>query len=152
MDRQYTVSDLASARLDADRFSGRHPDLDSFHSTRYRAMAASFGVNVDERIEWDDDKSVLARLAEHTVDAYHELSSPFSGYLAAPLIISDIYAKYAPAINDGLRETKAAIQTLLGGVLRQLHEIPEGRTVNDDDLSRNGFNPSTPWPDEFDYF
>lgn len=150
MDREYTVNDLIEAKLLAVQFSGKHPDLDEFHSSRYRALAGSFGVDVSYG-STDVDRSGLSDLVAHAVDAYQNLRSPFSGYLFAPPDINDLYQQFGPEINDGLKRAKRAIEALLVAAFGRLHEVPLDKTVIDDDLRRYGFDPSTPWPDEFDY-
>ncbi|MBK8468225.1 MAG: hypothetical protein IPL45_00040 [Actinomycetales bacterium] len=80
------------------------------------------------------------------------LHSPFSNYLEAPTSIANLYSRFGAGINDGLQQTEAAIEGLLAAVLGELHGLPANRTVSDDDLRRNGFDPSTPWPDESDYW
>jgi hypothetical protein len=148
MERQYDIHDLVTAQVNATRFAGKHPDLADFHSARYRALSLAFGF--EDTAESGD--RALETLAEAGIQASLGLHSPFSGFLEAPTSVIEFYHRYGPAIDDGIQQTAAAIRKLLEAVVSKLHGIPADRTVNDDDLRRNGFDPSTPWPEEFDYW
>lgn len=151
MARQYTIKDLVDAQVDAARFASKHPDLAGFHSSRYRAMARAFGAGDPAGAERIDDTG-LRSLERSAIDVLVGLDSPFYGFLEAPRSVRAMHSRFAGPIDAGIRQTNNAVLKLLQAVVIEDHDIPADRTVTDDDLRRYDFDPSTPWPDEFDYF
>ncbi len=151
MERRYDIHDLAAAQVSAARFAKNHPDLAKFHKSRFGALALAFGIHDSAKLS-EFGKDALESLAASSVRTLVELHSPFSSFLEAPKSIADLYGRFGAAINAGIRQTETAIEELLAGVLAELHDIPADRTVGDEELRRHGFDPSSPWPDELDYW
>jgi hypothetical protein len=151
MERRYDIHDLATAHVNAVRFAKKHPDLADFHESRFRALALAFDIP-DSAEQSDPGKDALESLAASSIRTLVGLHSPFSNFLEAPKNVIDLHARFGAAINAGIRQTDTAIQEILAEVLNELHNIPAGRTVGDEELRRHGFDPSSPWPDELDYW
>jgi hypothetical protein len=151
MERRYDIQDLAAAQVNAARFGKKHPDLAKFHTARFRALALAFGIHDSAELS-EFGKDALESLAASSIRMLIGLHSPFSNFLEAPKNVTDLHAQFGAAINSGIRQTETAIEGLLAGVLAELHGIPAGRTVGDEELRRHGFDPSSPWPDELDYW
>jgi hypothetical protein len=152
MQHRYGIDDLVAARVGAARFADKHPDLSEFYVTRYQAMSRAFGIEDGPVDTLDVDRVALADLVDASVRALVELHSPFAIFLEAPQSIHALHARFSPAIDAGIEQTKTAIVEVLTAAVAELHGFDEDRTVGVDDLRRYGFEPSTPWPDEFDYF
>jgi hypothetical protein len=72
--------------------------------------------------------------------------------MEAPEQIIAQRSRFGDAIDESLRRTAESLIDLLCGVLAELHGIPDDRTIGDGDLVASGFDPSSQWPDELDYW
>lgn len=151
MEKRLDVRDLVKAHVDAVRFAGKHPDLASFYGRRFRAFAAAFGI--DDRVELERfGRNHLEGLAASTMAELIGLHSPFANYLEAPKVVIELHERYGRAISDALGETEKALEDLLVGIFVEMHGLAEHRTVTVNDLRSGDFDPSEPWPDEYDYW
>jgi hypothetical protein len=151
MEHRYDIHDLVTAQVNAVRFAKKHRDLAKFHESRFRALALAFGIHDTAELP-EFGKDALESLAAASIRTLVGLGSPFSNFLEAPESIADLYGRFGPAINAGVRQTKTAIAELLAGILAELHGIPADSTVGGEDLRRYGFDPEIPWPDELEYW
>lgn len=78
-------------------------------------------------------------------------SSPFAGYLEAPPVIHELFARYQPTISSALQELSSAETRLLEELVVRLWGFGD-RTVTSEDLIRHGFDDSDPAPDPDDYW
>ena len=155
MSRTYGVDDLARATVTAAEFAGKHPDLAGYYASRLRALEASFGIGTGPVTSSDAQRhrnaSALKALRDATIASLRALTSPFDVFLEAPPIIFEYHRRFSPAVSDELGKARKVLFTLLTDILVELHGIPADRTVDDDDLRRHGFDPTTSAPELYEY-
>jgi hypothetical protein len=150
------------------RWRTAHPDLAAYWETRYRALAAAFGADLElcpavpppapewvTRRSWDEAghgwHAPVHRFVVIADERSRSLGSPFDGYIEMPQAIGAAWSRFAPAIDAAVQSLRVAVDTMLVELLAALYPDAAGRVVTADELRAHGFDPDARAPDPLDH-
>lgn len=161
-DKKFTREDLLYAWLRARRYRDAHKDLREYHSRVYSAFCKAFGVNLDTpppmRPEATGADSQQGPFPDFLYDFFTSISekreacsSPFSGLMAAPPVIHELYRSYHERIDVALGRLVNIYGELMIELIGIIWGIPEEKAVSQTTLNKCGF-PREEEPDFDDFW
>ena len=149
-DRLYDASAFISAYLDHRRYITHTNELGAYHHTRYAALVAVFGVDVERPLpdETALGERVLWELFHDAAARYLAESTPFEGIMEAPRIVGElmtVHARRLAAARGAVKRELLAMQVTIFGALYGEHPA-----VSESALYAHGFA-GGPEPNPYDF-
>lgn len=163
--------DLIEAWLSARAFAAAEPAIRDWHTRRYHAMAAAFGVLLEKpgdgpalpaswlaTVElpagfgpdaWTDPGArwSLHHLFLSVAGALESLRSPFDGELEAPAPIVAFLHRHAPRVDASLGELRERYLVLMEELLEAIWGVGPASRVNVGEIRRHGWDPEGAEPE-----
>jgi len=158
----YTICDLAQAIATAWEYVNAAEPLRDFHKQRASAMCAAFDVKLAARhtekgwtrgrYEYDNrEDEDMMWMVNSFIGLLNHAHPPFDGLSEAPMTVCKFLARHNKDIDKLVYQLRFFYLNALSDALSQAYHIDPNRTVSDDDLRRQGWDPSQTWPDPDDF-
>jgi len=169
--RTFDRGDLLDAYLKARHYAHAGGELVDYHGRRYAALADAFAARLDQPPKahdfrpawfragdfsefgdraydaWSDAQEALLDLFEQSLARLEGVTSPFAGYLEAPIPVIAYHRRFAEEVAARCEGLRTVLRAMLDDLVQTIWDFPNDRYVDAEELRKHGFDASEPEPD-----